>query len=77
MESSLQDHCKNLGRKIKEGGEQFSNKHQMTFIKGRQIMDAALIAGECVDSILRGDLHGVMCKLDIERAYDHVNWNFL
>ncbi|WMV33859.1 hypothetical protein MTR67_027244 [Solanum verrucosum] len=49
----------------------------MTFIKGRQIMGAALIANECVDTRLRGEVPGIMCKLDIEKAYDHVNWDFL
>ena len=53
------------------------NKNQMTFIKGRQIMDAALIASECIDTRIREDVPGVMCKLDIVKAYDHLNWDFL
>lgn len=39
---------------------------QMAFIKNRQIMDAILLSDEVVD--LR-----ILCKLDIENSYDHVN----
>ena len=35
-------------------------------------MDATLIASECVDSRLKGVESGIMCKLDIKKAYDHV-----
>ncbi|WMV49661.1 hypothetical protein MTR67_043046 [Solanum verrucosum] len=49
----------------------------MTFIKGRQIMNAILIANECVDVRDLNKVPGVLCKLDIEKAYDHLNWNFL
>ncbi|WMV42794.1 hypothetical protein MTR67_036179 [Solanum verrucosum] len=48
----------------------------MTFIKGRQIIDATRIPSECVDTRVKGDDPGIMCKLDIEKAYDHVNWGF-
>ncbi|WMV18963.1 hypothetical protein MTR67_012348 [Solanum verrucosum] len=49
----------------------------MAFIKGRQIMDAILIANECVDVRNLNKVPGVLCKLDIEKAYDHLNWNYL
>ena len=35
-----------------------------------------LIANEAVDSILRKE-KGILCKLDIEKAYDHIRWDFL
>ena len=43
---------------------------------GRQILDASLIANEVVDSLKKKE-KSVLCKLDIEKAYDTVNWNFL
>ena len=43
----------------------------------RQILDALLIADEAIDLRLRSNRVGVLCKLDIEKAYDHVSWNFL
>ena len=30
-----------------------------------------------MDSILRGNEKGILCKLDIEKAYDHIRWDFL
>lgn len=50
---------------------------QGAFIEGRQILDSVLIANECIEDHRRSSNCGVMCKPDIEKAYDHVNWNFL
>lgn len=36
-----------------------------------------MVASECVDTSLRGSKPGVVCKLDIEKAFDDINWKFL
>lgn len=49
---------------------------QMIFTEERQIMDVVLIANEVVDSRIKQEKR-ILCKLDIEMAYDYVNWEFL
>ena len=40
-------------------------------------MDAVLIANEAINSILKSNRGAILCKLDIEKVYDHVDWSFL
>ena len=41
-------------------------------MEDRHILDAG-VANKVVDSRIKQE---VLCKLDLEKAYDHVNWSF-
>lgn len=48
-------------------------KAQNAFVGGRQILDASLIANEIIDLMYKKKERGVLCKIDIGKAYGHVN----
>lgn len=50
---------------------------QFSFIKGRQILDCALVSNEIVNSVRRQGNDGLLFKVDFERAYNSVSWGFL
>ncbi|KAF3638651.1 hypothetical protein FXO37_24270 [Capsicum annuum] len=47
------------------------------FVEGKHILDAVLVANEVVNSRGKQGASGVLCKLVLEKAYNHVNWKFL
>ena len=49
------------------------SEDQNAFVKGRQIVDVSLIANEVVDFWQKRKEKGLICKLDIEKAYDSIN----
>lgn len=43
----------------------------------RQIFDGVIIANELVDMQLREKRLGILFKIDMEKDYDSVDWNFV
>ena len=69
--------AKLLAERLKSVILSLVDRHQMTIIKGRQIMDVVLIANECIETRQRSNKPRFVCKLDIQKAYDFLNWDFL
>ena len=66
-----------LANRLKEVLAKVISMSQNVFVEGRESMDEVLIANKAIDSILKSNRGAILCKLDIEKAYDHVDWSFL
>lgn len=66
-----------LAERLKVMLPKLISNHQPAFIKGRQILGSILVANECLDSRIKIGKPGVICKIDLEKAFDHVKWPFL
>ena len=52
-------------------------KTQSAFLKGRNIMNSVMALHEILNETKRNKEVGVVLKLDFEKTYDKINWNFL
>ncbi|WJZ87793.1 hypothetical protein VitviT2T_007145 [Vitis vinifera] len=69
--------AKVLANRLKKVLDRVVSVDQNAFVRGRQILDASLVANEVIDYWYKRKEKGLICKLDIEKAYDSINWNFL
>lgn len=54
-----------------------ASQSQNAFTEGRQILDIIPIANEASGSRSKSLKLEMICKLDVEKDYDHVNWDSL
>jgi hypothetical protein len=65
--------AKILANKLKMVLEKIISTSLISFIRIRQIINLVLSANECFDSKIRSGEPGVLCKMELEKTYDHVN----
>ena len=50
---------------------------QTAFMRGRNVLEGVVILHETIHELHRKNQSGVILKIDFEKAYDKVKWNFL
>lgn len=50
---------------------------QTAFVRGRFILESVVTAHEAIHEVHKSGSPRVVLKLDYEKAYDRVNWDFL
>lgn len=53
------------------------SEEQGGFVAGKQILDGVVIASEAIHSMSTSKERAMFIKLDMAKAYDRVNWDFL
>lgn len=53
------------------------SKEQFAFLQNRQIADAVGVAQECIHSIKDKKMSAFILKLNLQKAYDCVDWDYL
>jgi hypothetical protein len=51
--------------------------NQTAFVKGRYFLDSVVSAQEIIHDAIKSGQKGLVLKLDYEKSYDRVDWQFL
>ena len=69
--------AKILSLRLREVIAPLIDESQSAFVMNRQILDGVLIASESLRWLKKKQIPGTLIKLDFQKAYDSVNWDFL
>jgi hypothetical protein len=77
INSSFKVFAKALNNILEKICDKLLSSNQTTFVKDRYILESVVSTHEIIHhSVKEGD-KGVILKLDYEKAYDRINWQFL
>ena len=74
---SLKIISKAITNRIAPIGDRLIFPNQTAFIRGRYILESVVSAHEVIHVVHSQKESGLVLKLDYEKAYDRVNWDFL
>lgn len=77
LNCSFKIFSKLLANRLDRIAHRLISHQQSALIQGRYILESVVVAHEIVHSIHQSKEPGVILKLDYEKAYDRVNWDFL
>lgn len=77
INSSMKLITKILAIRLNKVLDTLISSNQSGFMKGRQAADSILIACEVAKSLKSGVAKGLIFKIDFEKAFDTVSWDFL
>ncbi|GLU18032.1 hypothetical protein SLE2022_343540 [Rubroshorea leprosula] len=69
--------AKLLANRLRKVLPKVIGEQQMAFIGGRHLVDGVIIANEVIDEVKRKRKNCFIFKVDFEKAYDKVCWEFL
>ena len=69
--------AKAMNNRLVKIADRLIASNQTAFIKGRFILESVVAAHEIIHEVAKNDSQGIILKLDYEKAYDRVRWEFL
>ncbi|GJX98275.1 RNA-directed DNA polymerase, eukaryota, reverse transcriptase zinc-binding domain protein [Tanacetum coccineum] len=69
--------AKILANRLSKVIDQIVSKEQSTFIDGRQILDGPVILSEIIEWYKKRKKKLLIFKVDFEKAFDSISWNYL